>query len=78
MDRPLPAAPGARCQHPLYRFKGATVYDRRVGIFYNDPLGLWQPDRLFGFIANLFVPSLYQIADVGLIMEHLIDRRAAP
>lgn len=71
-------APGALFQHHLDSLKGFHVNDRFMGIFDHDPLRFREPHRLFRLVADLHMSPLHQISCVGLIMEHLVHRRAAP
>ena len=75
---PFCAAPGALLHHPLDRFKRFSLNDRFMGIFYNDPLRFWKPNRLFRLVTYLFMLSLHHISDIKLIMQYLIDGGTAP
>ena len=78
MNRSLLAAPGALFQHHLDSLKGFHVNDRFMGIFYNDPLRFWKPNRLFRLVTYLFMLSLHHISDIKLIMQYLIYGGTAP
>ena len=49
-----------------------------MGIFYNDPLRFWKPNRLFRLVTYLFMLSLHHISDIKLIMQYLIYGGTAP
>ena len=68
MDRSLLAAPGALFQHHLDSLKGFSLNNRFMRIFYNDPLRLGKPNRLFRLVTYLFMLSLHHISDINLIM----------
>src|SRR5699024_5123295 len=78
MNHPIGTAPGAVFQRLLDSLKGFQVDDGLMGIRHYNPFRFGQPDRLFGLIADLFVPSLNQIPCIGLVVEHLINGGTTP
>ena len=46
--------------------------------FYNHPVLSGLPQTLLGLVADLHRPSLYHVADVGLVLQHLGNALAAP
>ena len=78
MNRSFSTTPGTFFQHHLNCFKRPPVNDGFMGVFYNDPLRLGKPNRLFGLITHLFMPPLHHISDIKLIVQHLVYRGATP
>ena len=78
MDHTADSASGAPLHHPLNRFKRFSLNDGFMGVFYNDPLRFWNPNRLFRLVTYLFMLSLHHISDIKLIMQYLIYGGTAP
>ena len=78
MNRSFSTTPSTFFQHHLNCFKRPPVNDGFMGVFYNNPLRLRKPNRLFGLITHLFMPPLHHISDIKLIVQHLVYRGATP
>ena len=64
-------------QHP-YLTKGFGVDQRLMSTFHHDPIFSLLMQTLLGLVANLYLPPLHHVADVGLVLQHIRDSLAAP